>query len=427
MSIIQIKSLDQGSRRFDIQGSRQDAFGSTKDLTGTVYQNSSLRQAPSRDAVSSQRNRSTSNNNRSKSYKREPENAFSQIASGTTDTSNNQGIPLTSSTEKKIFNQVYKLKTIKFRPYVNETEKKSRKTIDETRSSNKAIHEKELKRLEDSRNISHILSQISQRDMSNSSMTKIVFENNHNSYKVEKITLDYENKGNRKSVNSHQRNAVSSSKDGENSRNSQRSHYKSNEMNVSNQFPSYKREMKPNTSQIRRVGDLDLFNLNPRPPSAMKQEHSTPVKQKREPSHIHRRGLSMDQVPFLGTNTTFQVQKITQPVDLNKNPRPDPNSLQASQGIGQNNDHNNHQLIDETSFYEQFFDTNKLTFEFEKFMLMQRNKRKTDNNSSILTSTMNTRQTLHSRTKSIEDYSNFASNKQNIRFTSKRYSLADAR
>jgi len=258
-------------------------------------------------------------------------------------------------------------------------------------------------------------------------MTKIIFENNHGSYKVEKISLDSENKGNRKSINSHPKNVASITKDAENSRNSQRSHYKSNDTNISNQYPSYKREIKPNTSQIRRVGDLDLFNLNPRPPSAMKQDHSTPVKPKRDSSHVHRRGLSMDQVPFLGTNATFQVQKITQQVDLNKNTRPEPNSLQASQVIGHNDNNINNQQIDETSFYEQFFDTNKLTFEFEKFMLMQRNKRKADTNSSILTSTMNTRQTLHSRTKSIEDYTNFSSNKQNIRFTSKRYSLADAR
>ena len=355
------------------------------------------------------------NNNRSKSYKRESENAFSQAPSGITDISSNQGITLASSTEKKIFNQIYKLKTIKFRPYVNEVDKKSRKTID-----SRISHEKESRRLEDSRNISHVLSQISQRDMSNSSMTRIAFENNNSSYKVEKITLDYENKGNRKSVNSHQRNVVCVTRDGENSKNSQRNHYKSNDMNVSH-YPSYKREIKPNTSQIRRVGDLDLFNINPRPPSAMKQEHSTPVKQKRESGHMHKRGFSMDQAPFLGTNTNFQIQKPPQHVDLNKNPQQESNNIQAPQVI------DNNMQIDETSFYEQFFDTHKLTFEFEKFMLLQRSKRKSDTNSSILTSTMNTRQTLHSRTKSIEDYSNFSSNKQNIRLTSKRYSLADAR
>jgi len=336
-------------------------------------------------------------------------------------------MPLTNSTEKKIFNQIYKLKTIKFRAYINESELRPKRMINESQSSKKVVRTRENKRLEDSRNISQILNQISQRDLSNSSHKKIVLENNSLlPYSVDKIMLDYDainTNNNNKPTSFYQKNIIINTKDIENPQRSQRKYYKSNDMPFPNP-PSYKKDSKPNTSQMRRVGDLDLFKMNQRPQnSGMKQEPVPPSKSRNPSAKLHKRGFSMDQAPVFINSTVIQPQKSGHILMSNSNKR---SPAESQQNIPQPSLNNGQ--MDETTFYEQFFDTNKLTFEFEKVIIALRNKRKTEATSGTLASTINTRQTLHTRTRSIEEHQNLPPpSKPNSRLMSKRFSHGDMR
>jgi len=332
---------------------------------------------------------------------------------------------LTNSTEKKIFNQIYKLKTIKFRAYINDSESRPKKVINESQSTKKVARSREARRLDDSRNISQILNQISQRDLSNSS-NKVAFENNSLPYSIDKIVLDKDtfksSTNNNRPTTFYQKNMIIHNKDIENPQRSQRKYYKSNDMPFPNP-PSYKKDSKPNTSQMRRVGDLDLFKLNQKPQNVVKQEPVAPSKSRNHSGKLHKRGFSMDQAPILINSTIIQPQKSGH-IIMSSNKR---SPAESQQNIPHPSQNREYDQIDETAFYEQFFDTKKLTFEFEKIILALRNKRKTETASGTLNSTLNTRQTLHVRTRSIEEHHNLPPSKPNSRLVSKRFSLADMR
>lgn len=432
MSDLRLKSSDPHSGRSYERESKHDFLLSSKNFSSITSKNTSVGQTPNREGLNTERNNSSSNLRiathiysigQPRNHKKAVESVLAQIHQSR-DSSAEPTIPLTNSAEKKIFNQIYKLKTIKFRAYINDSETRPKKMINESQSTKKVLRSREGKRLEDSRNISQILNQISQRDLSNSSHHRIVFENNNLPYSVDKIVLDndaFNSNNNNRPTTFYQKNMLISTKEIENPQRSQRKYYKNHDMPFPNP-PSYKKESKPNTSQMRRVGDLDLFKINQRPLNVIKQEPIAPSKSRNQSGKLHKRGFSMDQAPIMINSTIIQPQKSGH-IIISSNKR---SPVESQQNIPQPSQNQNGQM-DETTFYEQFFDTNKLTFEFEKVILALRNKRKTEGYSGTLTSTLNTRQTLHTRTRSIEEHQNLPTSKPNSRLVSKRFSLADMR
>ncbi len=336
------------------------------------------------------------------------------------DSWNEATMPLTNSKDKKAMNHVYKLKAVKLKAYLNDFELKPRKNMHDSQSLKRSFI-KDGKTSEDSKNISQILNQISQRELSQGSNNKAGYEYNNVPIPIEKSL--FENEGFEKAKKPstlYQKNQSSSAKEIEYVQNSQRKYYKSNDV----QFPNLSNPHgKLHGNQMRRIGDLELFKINPKAYNIPKQEHIPPPKSRNQPVKIHKRGFSMDQVSGLMNTSAIQLNNVSNHSNI---PKKSPEvSLSKIVPPIPNNPSNG--PIDETTFFEEFFDTNKMTFNFEKVILAQRNKKKTEPQPISLNSTMNSRHTLHTRTKSIEEQPSRSTPGPNPRILSKRFSLVESK
>jgi len=116
----------------------------------------------------------------------------------------------------------------------------------------------------------------------------------------------------------------------------------------------------------------------------------------------HRRGLSTGQVPMFIDQQIIQ-EKI-KPIELP--PQQDPQQEQDE-------------------FYEKFFHSDKMTFEFEKLIVSQRNKPQNSSFVNTTTPTNSKPTTAHARTRSIEDPNSLLPTKASSRWNTKRSSVGE--
>jgi len=116
----------------------------------------------------------------------------------------------------------------------------------------------------------------------------------------------------------------------------------------------------------------------------------------------HRRGLSSGQTPIFIDQQMLQ-EKI-KPIELVQN---DPQQEQDE-------------------FFEKFFHSDKMTFEFEKHIISQRNNKSQNMQSTMSTGPTNHKPaTAHTRTRSIEDPSSLLPTKASSRWNTKRSSVGE--
>ena len=362
---------------------------------------------------------------KSKNNIEELEEVCSQIFPSMNQSLNRTTAPSSSKVqERKVFNQVYKLKQSRLKPFENtNNDQKSKKTLDELFSTKRVLVKKDSQKLDDSRNhFNNTSSQVSQRDMLNSFYNKGACENSTFVPRPEKPNFEHDMlKGNNvKSIETSRR-VSSSSKERtslfQNTSSQSKIIRSINPPPYAN--PSSRKNISAKVNQIRRVGDLDMFKIDISSNLPTKQELGTSVQNINQPIRRHRRGLSMDQNPHSSQNLAIQAPKVEKIQKIVLEPQetnlPQPNQNQAN---AQN---------DEAAFFEQFFDVDKMTFDFEKLVVMQRNKRKNEGQNPSLSSTVYSRQTsIHTRTKSTEEGSNPSANKPPSRLASKRMSLGNA-
>ena len=114
----------------------------------------------------------------------------------------------------------------------------------------------------------------------------------------------------------------------------------------------------------------------------------------------HRRGLSSGQTPI------FVEQHVV------------PEKIKPIEFVPQDPQQ------EQDDFYQQFFHSEKMTFDFEKLIVSQRNKLQHGSSTTSVTPT-NKPATAHTRTRSIEDPSSLLPTKASSRWNTKRSSVGD--
>lgn len=125
----------------------------------------------------------------------------------------------------------------------------------------------------------------------------------------------------------------------------------------------------------------------------------------------HRRGLSSGQTPIFIDQQLAQAQEKIKPIEL------EPPTVAIPVDPQQEQD----------EFFEKFFHSDKMTFEFEKLIVSQRNNK--PQNTSLTATTTPTNQkkpaTAHARTRSIEDPNAMMPAKTSSRWNTKRSSVGE--
>lgn len=116
----------------------------------------------------------------------------------------------------------------------------------------------------------------------------------------------------------------------------------------------------------------------------------------------HRRGLSSGQAPIFIEQHLAQLQEKIKPIELVP---ADPQHEQEE-------------------FFENFFHSDQMTFDFERMMILQRTKSQNVSASATPTPT-NNKQGMHVRTRSIEDPNSILPTKASSRWNTKRSSMGD--
>lgn len=332
---------------------------------------------------------------------------------------NNSLLHIPQGQEKKIFDKMFKMKTLKFKPYLNECDIKGKKPINELQLVKKPKSRRGSKNLDGLKNYINFSGQMSQRDNLNISSRRFDDSANTSQNREKAIHESDKSKGN-KIVSLDLQNALLAKlkEIPSQPQTSQRSHLRLNEPPYPTKFPQ-KMQKKNSVSQLRRVGDLETLRISLKH-HVVTKDPRIGVQKPVQPVKGHKRGFSMDQAA-ISLNKSLPHAPSAQKLNQHVNPakkivqqaNPGNGPLPSQEGIPEYQD---------PKFYEEFFGSTMLTFEFEKNIISQLNKKKNDTNTSVLGSTIPTRNNgaVHSRTKSIEESNMGSLFKSNSRWSSQK-------
>lgn len=332
---------------------------------------------------------------------------------------NNSSLHIPQGQEKKIFDKIYKMKTLKFKPYLNECDTKIKKPFNELQAVKKPKSRRGSKNLDDLKNYINFSGQVTRRDNLNISSRR--FDDSANtSQNKEKGMPELDKSLANKVVSLDLQNALLAKlkEIPSQPQTSQRSHLKLSEPPYPAKL-TQKMHKKNSVSQLRRVGDLETLRLNLKH-HVVTKDPRIGVQKSVQPVKGHRRGFSMDQAA-ISLNKSLahapNAQKANQHINPAKKMMQQPHP-----GNGPIPSHENNPHYQDPKFYEEFFGSTMLTFEFERNIISQLNKKKTDTNTSMLGSTIPTRNNgaVHSRTKSIEESNTGSLFKSNSRWSSQK-------